>query len=96
MPGSKTRKESVPNADGLRFGAELMTREDKVFTGCAVESNVPGLSSSAEQTAVLKAVSDGCSQDFLGIVLACDEGLDSSVMLPNGASRTTTISGRVW
>ena len=78
-------KARVPSKSGFRFGAAVMTKDDKVFTACNVESSVDALSSSAERTAVLKAATEGYS-DFLGLAISSDADHVDAI-LPDGNSR---------
>ena len=44
--------------------------DGRVFTGCNVENAAFGSTICAERTALLKAVSEGCREDFLAIAIA--------------------------
>lgn len=43
----------------IRVGAALLTSSGKIYSGCNVESASYALSTCAERTAVVKAISDG-------------------------------------
>ena len=51
-------------------GAALLCEDGRVFTGCNVENAAYGSTICAERTALLKAVSEGCREDFLAIAIA--------------------------
>ncbi|GAA6393065.1 cytidine deaminase [Clostridiales bacterium] len=51
-------------------GAALLCGDGRVFTGCNVENAAFGSTICAERTALLKAVSEGCREDFLAIAIA--------------------------
>lgn len=57
----------------FRVGAALLAADGRVFTGCNVEDLVLSLSSCAERTALLKAVSEGASR-FTRIAIAAERG----------------------
>lgn len=46
----------------FKVGAALLTKENKVYTGCNVENAAYGSTMCAERVCVYKAVSDGCRQ----------------------------------
>ena len=51
-------------------GAALEGTDGTVYTGCNVENAAFGSTICAERTALLKAVSEGCREDFLAIAIA--------------------------
>ena len=55
---------------GFAVGAALLCADGAVFTGCNVENAAYGSTICAERTALLKAVSEGCREDFLAIAIA--------------------------
>ena len=78
---------AVPDLDGIRHGAAVITKADKVYTGCNIESSVESSRATAERTAIVKACSDG-ETDFAGIVITCDaDNNDGSTLILSGASR---------
>eukprot|EP00505_MAST-04D_sp_SCG-Rhode-Island_P001084 Stramenopile-MAST_4_protein_1084 len=79
-------ENATPGADGVRHGAALLTKTDKVYTGCNIESQVESLCATAERTAVLKACTDG-QTDFAGIVLINDDSYRSNTEVLCGSSR---------
>lgn len=54
---------------GYRVGAALLTKSEKVYTGCNIENASYSPTVCAERTAIFKAVSDG-ERDFLKIAVA--------------------------
>ena len=78
---------AVPDLDGVRHGAAIITKGDKVYTGCNIESRVESLRASAERTAIVKACSDG-QTEFAGIVITCDAmNDDGNTLMVSGSSR---------
>lgn len=53
-------------------GAALLTSDGKVFSGCNVENASFGATICAEQTAIVKAVSEG-SRKFVAVAVYCAE-----------------------
>lgn len=64
-------------------GAALLTKDDKIITGCNIENASYGLTNCAERTALFKAVSEGIT-DFKTIAIICKGDLFAS---PCGACR---------
>lgn len=66
-------KKAMENAyapySGYRVGAALLTKSEKVYTGCNIENASYSPTVCAERTAIFKAVSDG-ERDFLKIAVA--------------------------
>lgn len=56
----------------FRVGAALLTADGTIFTGCNVENVTYGMTTCAEQTAVLKAVSEG-HRRFVRIAVCTDK-----------------------
>lgn len=54
-------------------GAALITKEEKVYTGCNIENASYGATNCAERTAIFKAVSEGEHQ-FTKIAIAASDG----------------------
>ena len=67
----------------FHVGAALLTEDGTVFTGCNVENAAYGVCICAEQTAVVKAVSEGYHK-FQAIAVAGDS---DGPCLPCGACR---------
>jgi len=55
----------------FRVGVALLASDGRIFTGCNIENASYGLSICAERVALLKAVSEGCS-DFIKLVVVAD------------------------
>jgi cytidine deaminase len=54
----------------FQVGAALLCEDGRVFTGCNVESAAYGSTICAERTALLKAVSEGCRDNWVAIAVA--------------------------
>jgi cytidine deaminase len=67
----------------LRVGAALRARDGRVFTGCNVENASFGLTSCAERTALVKAISEG-AREFDVIAITTD---GERTLMPCGACR---------
>ena len=65
-------------------GAALLTEDGRVFTGCNVENAAYGSTICAERTALLKAVSEGCRENWTAIAIA---GRGEDYCWPCGACR---------
>ena len=78
---SKARQSSHSPYSNFAVGAALLTTDDQVFTGCNVENASYGLCICAEQVAITKAVSSGCKDFALIVVVA------SPLASPCGACR---------
>lgn len=65
-------------------GAELLTEDGRVFTGCNVENAAYGSTICAERCAILKAVSEGCREGWTAIAIA---GKGGDYCWPCGACR---------
>ncbi len=72
----------------FRVGAALLAEDGRVFTGCNVEDLILSLSSCAERTALLKALSEGATR-FTRIAVAGERGDGTPLGLcyPCGACR---------
>uniref|UniRef100_A0A665WYQ7 Cytidine deaminase n=1 Tax=Echeneis naucrates TaxID=173247 RepID=A0A665WYQ7_ECHNA len=68
----------------FRVGAAVLTSTDKTFQGCNVENACYNLGLCAERTAMVKAVSEGCST-FKAIAIASD--MKEEFISPCGACR---------
>ncbi|CAF5001295.1 unnamed protein product [Rotaria magnacalcarata] len=69
-----------------RVGAALLTSTGKIYTGCNVENAAYPLSTCAERTAVVKAVSDG-EKSFKKIAITSD--VEVGFTGPCGSCRQT-------
>ena len=57
----------------FHVGAALLTKDNKVYTGCNIENASYGATNCAERTAIFKAVSEGECQ-FSKIAVAASDG----------------------
>ena len=69
----EARKAAYAPYSHYSVGAALLTLSGQVFTGCNVENAVYPLCLCAEQTAVVKAVSEG-QREFSAIAIATRNG----------------------
>ncbi len=67
------REQAYAPYSGYRVGAALLTRSGLVFTGCNVENAVYPLTTCAERTAVVKAVSEG-EREFVALAVVTENG----------------------
>ena len=65
-------------------GAAILTEDGRVFTGCNVENAAYGSTICAERTALVKAVSEGCTSGFTTLAIA---GKGPDYCWPCGACR---------
>ena len=65
-------------------GAALLCGDGRVFTGCNVENATYGSTICAERTALVKAVSEGCTSGFTTLAIA---GKGPDYCWPCGACR---------
>lgn len=77
------KKLAMPTYSKFRVGAVLLTEDDKVYTGCNIESSSYSLTICAERTAIFKAVSEG-ERKFKAIAIA---GEADDYISPCGACR---------
>jgi len=63
-------KARAPFSD-FKVGAALLTKDDKIFTGCNIENASYGLTMCAERVAIFKAISEG-ENVFQKIVVVAD------------------------
>ncbi len=84
---AKAREYSYSPYSGFRVGAALLTKSEKVFTGCNVENAAYSPTNCAERTAVFKAVSEG-EREFLAIAIVGGKGEElSDFCAPCGVCR---------
>lgn len=67
----QAQKNSYSPYSGFKVGAALLTRDNKIYTGCNVENSSYGASICAERTAIVKAVSEG-EKNFIKIAIVSD------------------------
>ena len=79
----EAKSKALPTYSNFHVGAALITEDDKIYTGCNIESSSYSLTMCAERTAIFKAISEG-ERKFKAIAVAGDtEGFIS----PCGACR---------
>ncbi len=66
------REQAYAPYSKFRVGAALLTEDGTIFGGCNVENVTYGMTTCAEQTAILKAVSEGF-QRFSRIAVCTDK-----------------------
>ena len=79
----KAKRNALPTYSNFYVGAALVTDENKVFTGCNVESSSYSLTICAERNAIFKAISEG-AREFKAIAVAGDT---EDYISPCGACR---------
>ena len=77
------KKNALPTYSNFYVGAALLTNEDKVYTGCNIESSSYSLTICAERNAIFKAISEG-EREFKAIAIAGDT---NDFISPCGACR---------
>lgn len=79
----EAKSNALPTYSKFYVGAALITEDDKIYTGCNIESSSYSLTICAERTAIFKAISEG-ERKFKALAVAGDtEGFIS----PCGACR---------
>jgi cytidine deaminase len=79
----EAKSRALPTYSNFKVGAALVTEDDKIYTGCNIESSSYSLTMCAERTSIFKAISEG-ERKFKAIAVAGDtEGFIS----PCGACR---------
>jgi len=79
----EAKSNALPTYSNFYVGAALITEDDKIYTGCNIESSSYSLTICAERTAIFKAISEG-ERKFKALAVAGDtEGFIS----PCGACR---------
>ncbi len=79
----QAREQAYAPYSNYRVGAALLGRSGRIYTGCNVENAVYPLTTCAERTAVVKAVSEG-EREFVAIAVVTENG-----GTPCGACRQT-------
>lgn len=79
----KAKHNALPTYSNFFVGAALLTTENKVYTGCNVESSSYSLTICAERNAIFKAISEG-EREFKAIAIAGDT---EDFISPCGACR---------
>ncbi len=79
----EAKSKALATYSNFHVGAARLTEDDKIYTGCNIESSSYSLTICAERTAIFKAISEG-ERKFKAIAVAGDtEGFIS----PCGACR---------
>ncbi len=78
---SAAERAYCPNSENP-VGACVLTQNGMIFTGCNIETTAPAGSLGAMEVAVVKAVSEGCS-NILAVVNYCE----NSIVYPTGDER---------
>lgn len=84
------RQYSHSPYSNFRVGAALLTKDNKVYTGCNIECASFGGTNCAERTAIFKAISEGCS-DIEAIAIASDNSEKNEPTYPCGICRQVII-----
>jgi cytidine deaminase len=79
----KAKQNALAIYSNFFVGAAVLTNQDKVYTGCNVESSSYSLTICAERTAIFKAISEG-EREFKAIAVAGDT---EDFISPCGACR---------
>ena len=79
----EAKLKALPTYSNFYVGAALITEDDKIYTGCNIESSSYSLTICAERTAIFKAISEG-ERKFKAIAVACDT---EDFISPCGACR---------
>jgi len=69
----QAREHAYAPYSNYAVGAALLGKSGRVYTGCNVENAVYPLSTCAERTAVVKAVSEG-EREFVALAVATENG----------------------
>ena len=79
----EAKTKALPTYSNFHVGAALLTEDDKIYTGCNIESSSYSLTMCAERTAIFKAISEG-DRKFKAIAVASDH---PDFVSPCGACR---------
>ena len=79
----KAKLNALPTYSNFFVGAAILTSENKVYTGCNIESSSYSLTICAERNAIFKAISEG-EREFKAIAVAGDT---EDFISPCGACR---------
>jgi len=83
----RAMERSYAPYSGYRVGAELLTADGPVYTGCNIENASYTPTICAERTAVFKAVSEGARQFTAIAVAGGKDGVISGAFPPCGVCR---------
>ena len=67
----EAKSKALPTYSNFHVGAALITKDDKIYTGCNIESSSYSLTICAERTAIFKAISEG-ERKFKALAVAGD------------------------
>ncbi len=79
----EAKSKALATYSNFHVGAALITEDDKIYTGCNIESSSYSLTICAERTAIFKAISEG-ERKFKAIAVAGDT---DGFISPCGACR---------
>ena len=79
----EAKSKAQPIYSNFYVGAAVLTKDNKVYPGCNIESSSYSLTICAERTAIFKAVSEG-ERNFKAIAVAADT---DEFISPCGACR---------
>ena len=80
---TEAKSKALPTYSNFFVGAALLTNDDKIYTGCNIESSSYSLTICAERTAIFKAISEG-ERKFKAIAIVGDT---DDYISPCGACR---------
>jgi cytidine deaminase len=69
----EARKKAYAPYSDYQVGAALLSASGRIYTGCNVENAVYPLTTCAERTAIVKAISEG-ERQFVAIAVATENG----------------------
>ena len=79
----EAKNKAVPTYSNFYVGAAVLTNDNKIYSGCNIESSSYSLAICAERTAIFKAISEG-ARNFKAIAVAGDT---DDFISPCGACR---------
>jgi cytidine deaminase len=79
----QAKQNALPTYSNFFVGSALLSSNDKVYTGCNIESSSYSLTICAERNAIFKAISEG-EREFKAIAVAGDT---EDFISPCGACR---------
>ena len=80
---AEAKSNALPTYSKFYVGAALLTEDNKIYTGCNIESSSYSLTICAERNAIFKAISEG-ERKFKAIAVAGDT---KDFISPCGACR---------
>lgn len=83
----EARNNSYSPYSHFRVGAALLTKSNKIYTGCNIENAAYSVTNCAERTAIFKAVSEG-EREFVALaIVGGREGETAEFCAPCGVCR---------